>query len=189
MRQVPWLLADQKRALYLRAVTQQKARKTPKKPVNPALGKRMNEAMALANDGEGVSQNKLVEMVRRLMGAEHDPGFKLSQAGVQKICAGRVERSDYIPHIAKALNVDAFWLATGRGEMRECAPSLAPRHLALIQSYLALPKELRLPIRQLIEVSRTLMNPAKLAEQDKRFIEASAKLRAEPAPQEASSRK
>jgi hypothetical protein len=171
-------------------VTQKKKAKAAKKPpVNPALGLRLQQAMAAYEGGKVVGQNELAALVRRVCKAEDDPEFKFSQANAWKIIHGHVSRSDYVPHIAKALGVDAFWLATGIGDMRPRTPAIEPRHLALLGAYLALPKELRLPIRQLIETSRLLLQPAKLAEQNKRFEEVSLKLRADPVPQEASGRK
>lgn len=151
--------------------------KTLKTARNEPLKLRMVAAMA-RTDGAPWTQMEIVEAVRRAMGAEAED-VKLSQANISKVCRGEVARSDWVPHIAHVLGVDAFWLATGVGKREpNGADPIEPRHRALLRNYLDLPKELRLPIRQLIEINHSLLHPEKTAEIDQRLIETDKQIRA-----------
>jgi hypothetical protein len=137
----------------------------------------MAEAMQ-RESGDPWTQPEIVTAVRRALGvADHDDSFKLSQANVSKLCRGEVMRSDYFPHIAHVLGVNAFWLATGKGEKRPAQQQFQPRHAALLRTYLALPQDLRRPIRALIETSFALLNIEKTAELNRQLAETDQRLR------------
>lgn len=140
-----------------------KPAKSPAKVRNPLLAKRMKDAMAL--DGEKHTQQWIVEEVRRLM-EPLEPGeeFKLSQANLSKLCRGEVERSDWTPHVAKALNVDAFWLATGRGEARQPSTTgLTPKQIGIAKSLGSIRSDVAISIEMMINTLAVALNPAMMA--------------------------
>jgi hypothetical protein len=130
-------------------------------PLDPSLDRMAERVQAAMAHGEFKTDRELADALNDLMG----PGF-ISVATVYAVSSGRNAQSPYLPHIAKVCGVDSFWLATGRGEMvesRKESPQreLPQRHLNLLQRYRCLPRELRKPIRQLIEASFALVDSSK----------------------------
>ena len=88
----------------------------------------------------------------------------ISAAAVSKWFTGNTQdmKASHVFAVARLCGCDAEWLATGHGpapgqERRRRAghssltAEFAPRHIDLLRMYKALPEEIRMPIRQMIE--------------------------------------
>lgn len=89
---------------------------------------------------------------------------KVSRAAVAKWLSGNLQnmKMENLFTCADYCRVNARWLATGKGPrgLDEGSPGTGfePRHLALLRTYTNLPKELRIPIRQVIETANCILS-------------------------------
>lgn len=120
-----------------------------------------------------VSVCRMTTLKERLELAMDANSPRTTQAAIAKACgistaavAGWFQKENFALQathcfaLSKLMNVDAEWLATGRGTMAGGGVrGLEPRHVALIQAYRRLPQEQRTPIRMLIEALHAALDP------------------------------
>lgn len=138
------------------------------------LATRLDKAM---RDAGEITNAELARRLTELLHKRKElpPGKVVSPEVVRSVRTGRQDTSVYVVHFAKLLNVSAMWLALDEGDARPTpvavgpAVSLVPpdeieghtepvrtvhikqRHKALLESYLTLPRDIRLPIRAHVE--------------------------------------
>ena len=110
--------------------------------------------------------NRRTTLAERLAWALRESGMTQAelcrQAGIRQpslhgLMSGRYRRSRFAGELARALGVDASWLATGAGTPR---PDISPEALALAQRWEALPPQARREVASYLEyVTARLSDP------------------------------
>lgn len=129
--------------------------------------KGMGDRIREAREALGLSQGRLAELV-----GKRGSGEPLTKSTVSKWERGDTKnlRLANLFALADVLNVSPRWLAIADGprdppggvsvKAGGRTVSLAPRRLALIEAYGALPAEVRAPIRMMIETLYSARDPA-----------------------------
>lgn len=130
------------------------------------LGERLSKAMAHA--GFKTDQD-LVDTIDHTLGIFPNTKPFTSQQAISKIKGNKLktERTHLIPYLANECEVSAIWLAAEVGPMIriQSGKRFEPEHVAMLNNFLTLPKDIRFHIVGIINAAYSISNEQHVDEQ------------------------
>lgn len=91
------------------------------------------ERLKATREKKGLTQDALAKLVDR----------SKSQSIIANLESSANKSSTYLPEIAHALGVDAYWLKTGRGQPNPSSPTLSDDERTLLAGFALMGEEMR----------------------------------------------